>query len=88
MIGRPDPDWGERVVAYFVCKDDQNLEVEELDRLCLSSIARFKRPKNYRRVKTLPKNNYGKILKTVLRTFDSSIEDGAPHILDLGSIDW
>jgi len=88
VIGRPDPDWGERVVAYFVCKDDQNLEVEELDRLCLSSIARFKRPKNYRRVKTLPKNNYGKILKTVLRAFDSSIEDGAPHLLDLGSIDW
>jgi len=40
----------------------------ELDRLCLDNIARFKRPKDYRFVDALPKNNYGKILKTELRT--------------------
>ena len=39
----------------------------ELDALCLSSIARFKRPKDYVFVEALPKNNYGKILKTELR---------------------
>ena len=39
----------------------------ELDRLCLDSIARFKRPKHYRFVDALPKNNYGKVLKTELR---------------------
>jgi long-chain acyl-CoA synthetase len=39
----------------------------ELDRLCLDNIARFKRPKDYRFVDSLPKNNYGKILKTELR---------------------
>ena len=39
----------------------------ELDRLCLDNIARFKRPKRYRFVDALPKNNYGKILKTDLR---------------------
>ena len=38
-----------------------------LDRLCLENIARFKRPKDYRFVEALPKNNYGKILKTELR---------------------
>ena len=31
-------------------------------------IARFKRPRDYRFVDALPKNNYGKILKTELRT--------------------
>ena len=39
----------------------------DLDRLCLDNIARFKRPKDYRFVAALPKNNYGKILKTELR---------------------
>ena len=43
------------------------LEAADLDRLCLDNIARFKRPKGYRFVASLPKNNYGKILKTELR---------------------
>jgi long-chain acyl-CoA synthetase len=41
--------------------------VEELDALCLSAIARFKRPRGYVFLETLPKNNYGKVLKTELR---------------------
>jgi len=43
----------------------------ELDALCLAHIARFKRPKDYVFVPALPKNNYGKILKTELRTLDA-----------------
>ena len=35
----------------------------ELDTLCLSAIARFKRPKDYVFVEALPKNNYGKVLR-------------------------
>ena len=38
-----------------------------LDALCLDCIARFKRPRVYRFVDALPKNNYGKVLKTALR---------------------
>jgi long-chain acyl-CoA synthetase len=39
----------------------------ELDALCLENVARYKRPKDYRFIDGLPKNNYGKILKTELR---------------------
>ena len=39
----------------------------ELENLCLENIARFKRPREYRFVNALPKNNYGKVLKTELR---------------------
>ena len=39
----------------------------ELDALCLDNIARYKRPKDYKFIEALPKNNYGKILKTELR---------------------
>ena len=66
VIGRPDPEWGEIVVAYVVGK----AKATELDALCLGSIARFKRPKDYIFVDSLPKNNYGKILKTELRARD------------------
>jgi long-chain acyl-CoA synthetase len=41
--------------------------IETLDQHCLKHIARFKRPKDYIKVSELPKNNYGKVLKTVLR---------------------
>ena len=43
VIGRPDREWGEVVVAYVVGEADR----EGLDALCLARIARFKRPKDY-----------------------------------------
>jgi long-chain acyl-CoA synthetase len=66
VIGRPDPEWGEVVVAYVVGK----AAAVELDNLCLDRIARFKRPKDYIFIDALPKNNYGKIVKTILRDMD------------------
>ncbi|MBI3504703.1 MAG: hypothetical protein HY059_07665, partial [Proteobacteria bacterium] len=66
VIGVPDSEWGERVVAFVVARDG-SLDAAELDALCLARIARFKRPKEYRFVDSLPKNAYGKILKTELR---------------------
>jgi long-chain acyl-CoA synthetase len=70
VIGRPDAEWGEIVVAYVVGEASAN----ELDALCLARIARFKRPKDYVFVDALPKNNYGKILKTELRERDARRE--------------
>ena len=65
VVGRKHPQWGEEVVAFIVAKGA--LDVSELDALCLDNIARFKRPRDYRFVDALPKNNYGKVLKTELR---------------------
>ena len=67
VVGRPHPDWGEEVVAFVVPHAGQTIRPEQLDTLCLDHIARFKRPKQYRIVASLAKNNYGKILKTELR---------------------
>ena len=66
VVGCPDAEWGEAVVA-FVVTDGTAVRAEELDAVCLDHIARFKRPKHYRFVTELPKNNYGKVLKTALR---------------------
>ncbi len=68
VIGRADREWGEVVVAYVAGEAAR----EELDALCLQRIARFKRPKDYVFVPALPKNNYGKILKTELRARDAA----------------
>jgi long-chain acyl-CoA synthetase len=67
VVGRPHADWGEEVVAFVVARAGAALDPAALDRLCLDNIARFKRPKDYRFVAELPKNNYGKVLKTELR---------------------
>jgi long-chain acyl-CoA synthetase len=67
VVGRPHAEWGEEVVAFVVGRPGANVSAGDLDRLCLDNIARFKRPKGYRFVAALPKNNYGKVLKTELR---------------------
>jgi acyl-CoA synthetase (AMP-forming)/AMP-acid ligase II len=68
VVGRPHPEWGEEVVAFVVARPAAGVAPEELDRLCLDHIARFKRPRHYRFIDALPKNNnYGKVLKTELR---------------------
>ncbi|MFN8695564.1 MAG: AMP-binding protein [Burkholderiales bacterium] len=70
VVGRPDPEWGEVVIAFVVADQSAHakpVDAAALDALCLDHIARFKRPKEYRFVAALPKNNYGKVLKTELR---------------------
>jgi acyl-CoA synthetase (AMP-forming)/AMP-acid ligase II len=67
VVGRPSGEWGEDVVAFVVANRGAKLDTSELDRHCLAHIARFKRPKSYIVVEELPKNNYGKVLKTELR---------------------
>ena len=69
VVGRPDSEWGEAVIAFIVLREKFTVDAEELDQHCLAAIARFKRPKEYRFVDSLPKNNNGKILKTELRKY-------------------
>ena len=63
VVGTPSEKWGEEVVAFVVGNATQG----QLDYHCLTHLARFKRPKKYIFLDSLPKNNYGKILKKDLR---------------------
>jgi acyl-CoA synthetase (AMP-forming)/AMP-acid ligase II len=63
VVGAPDPEWGEIVVAFIVGTADP----ADLDAHLLTRIARFKRPKRYEFVDELPKSSYGKVLKRELR---------------------
>ena len=63
VVGAPDDEWGEVVVAFIVGR----VSPDDLDAHLLERIARFKRPKRYEFVDELPKNSYGKVLKRELR---------------------
>jgi long-chain acyl-CoA synthetase len=67
VVGVADPEWGERIVAFVVLAPGAALDREALDRRCLDSIARHKRPKQYLEVDELPRNVAGKVLKGALR---------------------
>ncbi|MCB1955121.1 MAG: AMP-binding protein [Rhodocyclaceae bacterium] len=81
VVGEPDPEWGESVVACVVPAPGARFDPAALDALCLARMARFKRPRRYLCLATLPKNNYGKVLKTALR---QSLKDGGQGAPDAG----
>ncbi len=74
VIGCPHPDWGEEVVAFLVMRNGTTFDKDALDTWCKTQIASFKKPKRYVVVPELPKNSYGKILKTELREQAACVE--------------
>ncbi|MBR1131009.1 class I adenylate-forming enzyme family protein [Bradyrhizobium iriomotense] len=81
MIGRPHPEWGEEVVAVVVPVAGRTVTREELDQMCNAWIARFKRPKHYYLTAELPKNSYGKIVKTELRAL---LAESSARLIPMG----
>ena len=67
VVGEPDDDLGERVVAYLVAEDGQTIDIDALPQMLSQSIAGFKLPKTFAIIDELPRNAMGKVQKTVLR---------------------
>ncbi len=67
VIGEPDEQWGEGVVAVAALKAGQSLTIEELRDFAGESLARYKLPRRLEIVAALPRNATGKILKYQLR---------------------
>ena len=66
VVGKPDEKWGERVVAVVVAKGSPPSD-EDLIAFCRTQLARFKLPKEFVFVQSLPRNAAGKVLKRELR---------------------
>lgn len=66
VIGAPDARWGE-VGAAFVVASDAGVSADALRRFLDGKLARYKIPKRFHLVDSLPKNAMGKILKSSLR---------------------
>lgn len=69
VAGLPDKRWGQIVTAFIVPADPE-LSSETLDEFCLShtELARFKRPRRYIFVSSIPRTLTGKVLRSHLRS--------------------
>jgi O-succinylbenzoic acid--CoA ligase len=67
VFGRPDPEWGESVVAAVVPRNGAPLDAEELRAFCRARLAGFKVPKAIEPVAVLPRTASGKLRRGVLR---------------------
>ncbi|MEW2557740.1 acyl-CoA synthetase [Streptomyces griseorubiginosus] len=68
VTGEPDPDLGERIVAWIVPADPESPpELEELADHVARRLAPHKRPRVLHRLAALPRNDMGKIMKRALR---------------------
>jgi long-chain acyl-CoA synthetase len=67
VVGVPDTRMGEEIVAYVVLRPNQTASEDELAAYCREALAKYKTPRRFRFVPTLPKNAIGKILKRELR---------------------
>ena len=66
VLGVPDPDYGEAVLAFIVRKED-SLTEEEIQKHCESRLVSYKVPKSIAFLPELPKNTTGKILRRSLK---------------------
>ncbi|MFD5429214.1 acyl-CoA synthetase [Streptomyces sp. NPDC127084] len=68
VTGEPDPDLGERVVAWVVAADPERPpSAEALADHVAAQLAPHKRPRTVRYLESLPRNDMGKIMKRALR---------------------
>lgn len=66
VIGLPDAEWGQRVVAFVVKRSA--ITAEEIDHhVRQSDLADYARPREYRFIDELPKGNTGKVSRKILR---------------------
>lgn len=66
VLGRPDPEWGERVEALVVMRTGAEATAGELREHCLARLAGFKVPKRFSFVSSLPRTASGKLLRRSL----------------------
>ena len=76
MVGVPDPDLGESVVAFVVTEPGRDVGDASLRQACEASLARFKHPRRYVRLGELPRNAMGKVLAADLRVRLVPVADG------------
>ncbi len=67
VIGVPDEQYGEEIMACIILKEDAAMTVEEMKQYIREHMARHKVPKYISFVDSFPMNAAGKILKYKMR---------------------
>lgn len=66
VVGAPDPDLGERIVAFVVLAAGASIEASALEGHVAALLSPHKRPRAFRFVSALPRNAMGKVQKKEL----------------------
>ncbi len=76
VVGVADPEWGERVCAALVLKDQAELRIEDFRRWAKDYLAVYKVPSRILAIAELPRNAMGKVTKpAVAKLFSSPLID-------------
>jgi len=67
VIGKPDPIYGEKVIAFVVIKQGESVTSEEVLDFMRPKVTKFKLPAEVRFIDALPKSPVGKVLKRELK---------------------
>ena len=67
VIGVPDAEWGERVLAAVKRRDGASVGASELSAFARERLADYKCPRDYEFVDDFPRDQAGKLVKRVLR---------------------
>jgi len=67
VVGRPDAEYGEEVVAFVVLKPGEAATAGDVIGFCRDQLAKYKVPKEVHFLDALPKNQVGKVLRRQLR---------------------
>jgi len=67
IIGAPDEDWGQKIVAFVALRPGQTAGADDIGEFCKSRLASFKKPQEINFLDELPKNPLGKVLKKELK---------------------
>jgi acyl-CoA synthetase (AMP-forming)/AMP-acid ligase II len=67
VLGMPDPEWGQRVVAFYTLRPGAQIDVSRLIDHCRDILPGFKKPREFRVVGGMPLTSTGKIDKKALK---------------------
>jgi len=68
VVGIEHPTWGEMGVAFVVARPGQSLNAERLVGFLATRLAKFKIPREFVFVESLPRTSYGKVVKGELKS--------------------
>jgi len=67
IIGAPDPEWGGKIVAYVVLRENAEISEEDIINYVGQKLASYKKPREVILVDELPYSPSGKQLKRILK---------------------
>ena len=72
VVGMPDIEYGEEIVAFVVRKSGETVNQDGLTKHCKELMSSYKVPRRYKFVDELPRNSMGKVSKVELKnTFNN-----------------